>query len=122
APSTGSPSTSPDPGFPRLAAQATRNPRVLLTSRWALADWPLRRRGFRGFCSPVGGFDVEGSAGLGESEVALGDVVAVDLAGAAVDRRDGCVPGVVVDPPVGGRALGPEPEQALGARHLLEPA
>jgi len=45
----------------------------------------------------------EESASLGQAEVALGDVVSIDLTGAAVDGGDGAVPGVVFDPAVRGR-------------------
>jgi len=44
----------------------------------------------------------EGSAGLGQPEVALGDVVAIDLTGPSVDSGDGAVPRVIFDPAVGG--------------------
>ena len=45
----------------------------------------------------------EASAGLGQAEVALGDVVSIDLTRPAVDGGDGAVPGVVFDPAVRGR-------------------
>ena len=45
----------------------------------------------------------EASAGLGQAEVALGDVVSIDLTGAAIDGGDGAVSGVVFDPSVRGR-------------------
>ena len=45
----------------------------------------------------------EASAGFGQAEVALGDVVSIDLTSAAVDSGNGAVPGVVFDPAVRGR-------------------
>ena len=55
------------------------------------------------------------TTGAGQAEVALGDVVAVDLAGAAVDRHHRRVAGVVLDPAVGGRARLVELQQARAA-------
>src|ERR1039458_7604875 len=57
-----------------------------------------RGRAYSGIGAPVGNASTTGlPAGFGETEVALGDVVAVDLARSAIDGADHRVPGVVVD-------------------------
>src|SRR6202012_3386659 len=64
---------------------------------------------------------VTSATGLGQSQMAFGDVVALDLAGPSVDGGDRRVPGVVLHPAVGRGPRLVAGQEALRSGHLLKP-
>src|SRR4051794_21649412 len=109
--------TKPKPASSHALATVTRSSTVAVSSQ---SSRSVRVRVWMGSCIPYmtvpsGTIDMEPPvrlAGFRKAEVVLGDEVALDLAGAAVDGGDGRVACGPVDPTVAGRPLDMELQQA----------